>query len=244
MPKHLRSSRLLAPCLMLGALAALPGCVAAVASASGAASGYSAAQERSVTEQSNDMTIKSQIVRNWDRYDYNMAKGLGLDLYEGRVLITGRVQNPEWRDQAVQLAWKAAGVKEVYNEIEVGPETTTGEDVNDTWITTRLRNEILWDGEIHSLNYTIRTSSDVIYLIGAARNQAEIDRVTNYARNIPDVKRVVSYVKIRVGAPEAATTAQPAGVQAPPAAGAQAPAGGGQTQGSGGSDRIEVKPLQ
>lgn len=243
MPKHLRSSRFFLPCLMLGASAVLPGCVAAVASASGAASGYSAAQERSVTDQSNDITIKSQVVRNWDRYDYNMAKSLGLDVYEGRVLVTGRVQNPEWREQAVQLAWKAAGVKEVYNEIEVAPETTTGQDLNDTWITTRLRNEILWDGEIRSLNYTIRTSSDVIYLIGAARNQAEIDRVTNYARNIPDVKRVVSYVKIRVGAPEAASTAQPAGQQAPKPAGTQAPAGG-QSQGGVTGDRIEVKPLQ
>jgi osmotically-inducible protein OsmY len=229
---------------MLGALAALSGCAAAVASASGAASGYSAAQERSVTEQSNDMTIKSQVVRNWDRYDYDMAKSLGLDVYEGRVLVTGRVPNPDWREQAVQLAWKVAGVKEVYNEVEVGPATTTGEDLNDTWITTRLRNEILWDGEIRSLNYTIRTSSDVIYLIGAARNQTEIDRVTNYARNIPDVKRVVSYVKIRVGAPEAATTAQPAGQQAPAPGGTQAPATGGQTQGGATGDRIEVKPLQ
>ena len=232
----------------IGLLALLPGCVAVVAGAAGTAGGYAAAQERGVGDSITDATLKSEITQSWDKYNFDMSRGLNCDVYEGRVLITGRVPNPEWRDEAVKRAWQVKGVKQVYNEVEIGPVTTTGDDFNDDWISTRLRNELTWDADVRSLNYTITTTDHVVYLIGSARTQDELNRVTGYARNIPNVRRVVSYVQIRPGAPPEGqpATASPAPAPAPTAAEAMpapAPASSGGAPVSAG-DKIEVKPLQ
>lgn len=245
MPIRLRFRTALGASVALGLIALLPGCVAVVAAgAGGAAGGYAVSQERSVGDQINDVTIRSNITQAWAKYSDPMTHALDATVYEGRVLLTGRVPNPEWRDQAVKLAWQVNGVKDVYNEIEIGPITSTGEDLSDTQITGRLRSDLLFDGEIRSVNYTITTAGRVVYLIGSARTQAELDRVTNYARNIPDVRRVVSYVMIRPGAP--AGQQQPAQSQPPtePAPAAppanQAPASPPPSR----AGAIEVQPLQ
>ncbi len=234
----------------IGLLALLPGCVVAVAGAAGTAGGYAAAQERSIGDNITDATLKSAITASWDKYNFDMSRGLNCDIYEGRVLITGRVPNPEWRDEAVKRAWQVKGVKQVYNEIEIGPLADTGDDFNDGWITTRLRNELTWDADIRSLNYTITTADHVVYLLGSARTQDELNRVTAYASNIPNVRRVVSYVQIRPGAPPESqpTTASPAPAPVQPAPTAEvmpapAPASSGNAPVSAG-DKIEVKPLQ
>lgn len=210
---------------------ALQGCVVAIAG-SAAAGGYSASQERSFGDQVNDGALKATIAALWDKANSNMASGLDCTVYEGRVLITGRVPRPAWRDDAVRIAWRVKGVQQVYNEIAIGPLPTAGDNLSDGWISTRLRNELLWDEDVRSVNYIVTTSDHVVYLTGSARSQAEVDRVTGYARNVPNVKRVISYVQIRSGAP--APVAQPAPQPAPPpVSGEAAPRG-----------KIEVQPLQ
>ena len=195
--------------------AALSGCILAAAGA-GAASGYAVlAQERAPGQQVNDTVIRTLVSQSWDQFKPDLAHDLDATVYEGRVLITGRVPSQEWRQEAMQRSWKVDGVKEVYDEIEVGPETHFSDEARDTVISTRLRNDLLFDSNIKSINYTVKTENGVVYVIGSARSQAELDLVTNYARNIANVRRVVSYVKIRTG------DAQPAnagGNSAPPAA--------------------------
>src|SRR5689334_22409772 len=125
---------------------------------------------------------------------------------------------------AVRLAWQAEGVKQVNSEIQVADKSTLADEARDTWITTRLRAAILTDGKVRSLNYSIETVNGVVYLMGSARTQGELDLVTNYARNIPNVKRVVSYVTVRPGEPSRpAMPATAAPVYQAPAAGASAP---------------------
>jgi hypothetical protein len=64
---------------------------------------------------------------------------------------------------------------------------------------------------VRSVNYTVHTVDGSVYLIGSARDQAELERATTLARNVAGVKRVVSYVEIRPGAPEGSQLAgQPA----------------------------------
>ncbi len=125
-----------------------------------------------------------------------MFAKLDLTVNEGRVLITGIVQNPEARVEAVRLAWQPKGVKQVINEIRVDKSEGFTGYARDTWITARLRTAITFDKHISSINYTIDTVAGTVYLMGAAQSQAELDRVTRTARTIPDVKRVVSYVRI------------------------------------------------
>jgi osmotically-inducible protein OsmY len=208
---------------MLGLAALLPGCIPVIA-AGGAASGYAMAQERGPVQQVKDSGIKAAITHSWDVANPQMASQLDANVYDGEVLITGTVANPEWSVEAVRLAWQAEGVKQVNSEIEVADKSTLTDQARDTWITTRLRTAILTDGKVRSLNYSIETVNGIVYLMGSARTQGELDLVTNYARNIPNVKKVVSYVEVRPGEPSRpALPATAAPVYQAPAAGGAAP---------------------
>jgi osmotically-inducible protein OsmY len=240
--------------LLLATAPSLSGCLVAAAGAGGAAGGYTIfGQERSADQQVRDSAISAVVTQSWGNYNQEVAHDLTATVYNGRVLITGRVPKPEWRQEAVKLAWKADGVKEVYDEIEVGPDTHFADEARDTVISTRLRNDLLFDSNVRSINYTIRTENDVVYIIGTARSQQELNRVTDYARNIANVRRVVSYVRIRSGEPVQAGAATPAAASAsagaattpasapgaPPASSEDTPAGAPTPRAT-----IDVQPLQ
>lgn len=227
---------------MLAAAPSLAGCIVAAAGA-GAAGGYGVlGQELSPEQQVKDTATRAVIAQSWGEYNQELAHDLTATVYNGRVLVIGRVPNEDWRAEAVKRAWKADGVKEVYDEIEVGPDTHFMDEARDTVISTRLRNDMLFDQYVKSINYTIRTENGVVYIIGTARSQQELNRVTDYARNIPNVRRVVSYVRIRTGEPAAqaaAGDAAPSPAPAPPPAAEDTPVGAPTPRAA-----IEVQPLK
>lgn len=184
----------------------LPGCTAVgLAAGAGATAGVAAAQEGGITGAVTDARIRATINDLWFRYDLETFAKLNLTVKQGRVLITGIVQKPESRVEAVRLAWQAKGVKEVINEIRIAQSSGITGFARDTWITTRLRTELTFAKDVMSINYSIDTVQGTVYLMGVARNQRELNLVTQIARTIPDVKQVVSYVRL-AGEDDAAPT--------------------------------------
>jgi len=199
---------------------ALGGCAAAIVGGLAAAggAGYSANQERGVTGTFDDVTIKTGIQDAWMKTNPLMQRDFTVTVYEGRTLLTGMSPNPELKAQAAQVASQVPGVRAVYNEIEVAPAEGAWASVKDTWISSQIRSNLVFASQVRSVNYTIDSVNGSVYLIGSARTQAELDRVTEAARNVPDVKRVVSYVEIRPGAPVAAQQGAPGAPPAPASA--------------------------
>ncbi|MCE7886862.1 MAG: BON domain-containing protein [Alphaproteobacteria bacterium PRO2] len=185
-----KSLLLIALCPLL-----LTGCAGMLVGA-GATAGVAAAQEGGVKRAWSDAQIQAQINKLWFEYDVDTFAKLDLTINQGRVLITGVVQNPEARVEAVRLAWQPKGVKQVINEIRVAKSGGVTGFARDTWITSRLRTAITFDRNIQSINYSIDTVQGTVYLMGSAQNQQELNRVIETARTIPDVKQVVSYVKL------------------------------------------------
>ncbi len=183
------------------ALLGLNGC-SAVGVASGAAAGVGVAsvQEGGISRAYDDAKIQVAINDLWFKYNVDMFRKLDLTIDQGRVLITGVVQDPEHRVEAVRLAWRPKGVKQVINEVRVSKSAGLVGYAKDVWISTRLRTAITLDKEVQSINYSIDTVQGSIYLMGVAQDQAELDRVVEIARTIKNVQRVVSYVKL-LGAP-------------------------------------------
>jgi osmotically-inducible protein OsmY len=242
--------------LLLAGAILLPGCVPLVVGGAAAGAGYAAAQERGPVQQVKDTGVRAQITDRWERFNPQMAADLSCAVYDGKVLITGTVKDPEWRVDAVRLAWQVEGVKEVHSEVQVGDKTTLMDDARDTWITTRLRSAMTFDPNVRSLNYTIETVNGVVYLFGSARTPGELDRVTGHARNLPNVRKVVSYVDIRPGEPRQPepAVATPAGGAPPVTTGAPADAAPAatptpaspapwSTPPAGSPAPIEVRPL-
>jgi len=176
----------------------LNGCIqAALTAVTGV--GYSVAQERSVGNAVDDAGILGQIESEYVQKDVNnLFHKIDVQVHEGRVLLTGSVLEPEHRVEAVRLAWQPQGVKEVINEIQVVDKEGTPKDYAiDAWVTTQIKAKLLVSGEIKSINYSVETVNAIVYLMGVAQNQTELDKVTNIASTIKGVKKVISHVRLK-----------------------------------------------
>ncbi len=186
----------LIPLLAAAAGLALSGCTSAVLGG-GAAVGVAAAQERSVGAAVDDTVIYTDITARIFAKNVDLFSAVGVEVVEGRVLLTGSVKRPEDRVEAVRLAWQVKGVREVINEIQVSDTSSLSNFARDSWISAQLRSKLLLDKQIESLNYNVETVNGIVYMIGIAQNEAELKRATNLARTIPHVREVVSHVRIK-----------------------------------------------
>jgi osmotically-inducible protein OsmY len=187
---------MLMPALLMLAAGALQGCVAAAVGA-GAAAGVAASQDRGIKGAANDTAIRAEINHYWLQKDEKLFTNCNLQIHEGRVLVTGAVKDADVRAEAIQLAWKAKGVREVINEIEVTNEGGVGAYARDTTIVTELRSKLLFAKDIQSVNYSIEAVNGTVYMLGVAQDQVELDKAINIARNVSYVRRVVSHVLMK-----------------------------------------------
>ena len=174
----------------------LQGCVGTVIGI-GATAGTAAMEERGVSGAADDTALRLRINALLSNKDERLWRKVGMQVYMGRVLLTGTVETAEMRAEAVKLAWTAEGVKEVINEIQLTGLAGASGFARDTWISTQLKSALLFDKQIASINYSIETVAGTVYLIGLAQGQRELDRVMNHARGLSYVKKVINYVEIK-----------------------------------------------
>ena len=184
--------------LLLALLAPLSGCVSMVIGA-GATVGVAVMEERPFKVHLRDTTIATEIRYNLVEASEKFITGVGIEVYEGKALITGVVENEVMRAHALKLVWKVEGLKDVYNELQVGDNGITN-FAKDSWVTTQLKSKTTLDQDVLAINYTIETVNGVVYLIGIAQSKREIDKVIAHARSLSYVKRVISHVRIKKAA--------------------------------------------
>lgn len=182
--------------VILPILSLLSACAPVVLGA-GATVGVAATEDRGVEGATDDLKIRAEINELWFRHDATMFHEVDLRVHEGRVMLTGAVQKPEYRVDAVRLAWQAAGVREVLDEIQVTNSSSFSDYSRDVIIATDLRGRLMFDGQVKNVNYSVEVVNGIVYLMGVAQNQAELDRVIAHARDIRNVKRVVSHVVLK-----------------------------------------------
>ena len=176
-------------------LATLSGCVSMVVG-SAASIGVAGMEERPLKVHAKDIAVAAKIRYNLIEASEKFITSVGVEVYEGKALITGVVENEEMRAQALKLIWKTDGVKDVYNELQVG-DIRIRNMMKDGWVTAQLQSKITFDKDVLAINYSIETVSGTVYLIGIAKSQREVDRVIAHARSLGYVKRVISHVRIK-----------------------------------------------
>ncbi len=184
---------LLAPIMLV--IGFLPGCVG-TAGFTSATVGVAAMEERGLSGAVDDTVLRIRINTIFAENDERLWRKVGLQVHNGRVLLTGALETAEMRLEAVRLVWQADGVSEVINEIQITSSDGLAGFARDTWISARLKSELLFDEKVSSINYSIETVKGTVYLIGVAKNKKELERVINRARALDYVKKVVSYVKL------------------------------------------------
>lgn len=180
--------------LALASSIALSGCVAAAVGTAGAV-GLAAVQERTMGEAVDDATASNEIKAKllseggYGEVDVEVANGL--------ALLSGRVASPEMRVRAEDIAWSSSRVVDVANEIVIEEPGGFFANASDELITARVRSSLIAARDVKSLNFNIETYDGVVYLMGIARSQAELEEAAERASVVRGVQRVASYVRVR-----------------------------------------------
>jgi osmotically-inducible protein OsmY len=144
----------------------------------------------SVSDLETNASLKSVLFAD-RKHDYG---DVDLTVYEGRVMLTGTMRTEEGHKKLVEDAWKAEGVKQVIDEVIVADKTSFGQGFEDARIDQTLRTKLVADNDVTSRNYKIAVSRGVVYLLGVARDEKELDKTLAAARSIAGVEAVVSHV--------------------------------------------------
>lgn len=137
---------------------------------------------------SNDIKTKLLSEEGFGEVDVEVAQGL--------VLLSGRVNTPEQRVRAEDIAWSSPRTQDVANEINIEPPGGFLANAADELVTARVRASLVASKTVRSINYNIETYNGVVYLMGIARSQEELTEAAERASVVTGVKRVVSYVRI------------------------------------------------
>lgn len=179
-------------------LAVLAGCSTTdIAIGAGAEVATAASEERGLGQAVDDNAIAIAVQAQLLNAGADMLTQVDVSVQEGRVLLTGRVEKPAMRIDAVRRTWEVGGVKEVIDRIEVAEPVGFGGYVDDLWLAEKLRAMLLVDDHVRSINYSIDCVAGTIYLMGIAQSQEELQRVIDHARDVPYVRGVVSYVRLK-----------------------------------------------
>ena len=174
------------------------GCSPANILATGGATGMVVAEgDRSLGTVVDDATIKINIAAKFIDSPDNLFVDVSTTVTQGRVLLTGLVDNQEIRIDAVRKVWEVEGVQEVINEIEIGDKTTIKEYANDVWITTQIKALAVKDIGLRSISYNIETIRGKVYLAGITSRPEQLEALINITKSVKGVKEVVNYVIIK-----------------------------------------------
>ena len=113
---------------------------------------------------------------------------------DGKIFITGKVDNPEEKLQLTKLAWETKGVRSVRNDIKIKEEFNFKRSAKDILITSQLRTVLILNKNIQATNYQIDTYKEKIYIYGIALTSEEKDLVISEANEITDVKNVIASI--------------------------------------------------
>ena len=174
------------------------GCSPAGVLATGGGSAMVVAEgERSLGTVVDDATIKVNIAAKFLNAGNNLFVNINTSVLEGRVLLTGLVDNQELRIEAVRLVWEAEGVQEIINEIEIGNRSSIKDYANDLWINTQARGVAAKTMGIRSVTFNFETIKGKIYIAGITTRPDLLEETISALKNIKGVNEIVNYVIIK-----------------------------------------------
>jgi osmotically-inducible protein OsmY len=165
-----------------------------------------AAKDRSIGSAIDDTkiaaSIKASFIKNNFKELYTKIK---VEVLQSRVLLTGTVNKEEDTVTAVKIAWEQQYVKEVINELKVDEKSSHFDLLQytkDTMITSQIKSKLFLCREIKCVNYTVITLNNIVYLLGIARSESELEKVTDIASKVKGVEKVISHATIKEKRPD------------------------------------------
>jgi osmotically-inducible protein OsmY len=172
----------------------LSGCVG-VASKGIFGTGVSVALDpRTVGTQVDDSIMQKNLAGRIILMDKKYLLSVKTKVLDGRIFLTGKVDNPEEKLKLTKLAWETSGVRSVRNDIKIKEEFNFQQSAKDILITSQLRSAMIFNKNIKATNYQIDTYKKKIYVYGIALTSDEKDLVIKEAEEILDVEDVIASI--------------------------------------------------
>jgi osmotically-inducible protein OsmY len=172
----------------------LSGCVG-VASKGIFGTGVSVALDpRTVGTQVDDSIMQKNLAARVLLMDKKYLLSVKTKVLDGRIFLTGKVDNPEEKLKLTKLAWETSGVRSVRNDIKIKEEFNFQQSAKDILITSQLRTAMIFNKNIKATNYQIDTYKKKIYVYGIALTSDERDLVVKEAEEILDVEDVIASI--------------------------------------------------
>jgi|TARA_B110000238_G_C15981895_1_gene376388 osmotically-inducible protein OsmY len=146
---------------------------------------------RTVGMQIDDTIMQKSLVAKLTLAEKKYFLSIQVEILDGRIFLTGKVNKPEEKIKITKLAWETKGVREVKNAITIKGQTNFKSTAKDILITSQLRTSLIFNKLIKSGNYTLETINKKIYVFGIAENDKEKKEVIAEANKIYDVEDVI-----------------------------------------------------
>ena len=153
--------------------------------------------ERGLKGSAEDLQTRAGVLHYLFQKDVDLFSAVSVSVTQGRVLLTGKVRGPKDRINATKLAWKANGVAEVINELQIIDRSSIADQAKDILINKSVQARLLVNQEIKFINYNVDTVNGTVYLFGIAQNHEELERVIAVVRQTNYVENIVNYVTIK-----------------------------------------------
>ena len=149
---------------------------------------------RSVGTQIDDSIMQKNLATRMVLLDKKYVLSVNSKVLDGRIFLTGKVDNPEDKLKITKLAWETDGVRSVRNDLQVKEEFNFKQSAKDLLITSQLRTALIFNKEIKASNYQIDTYKKKIYIYGIALTSDEKNKVIDEAKQILDVQDVIASI--------------------------------------------------
>tara|TARA_Y100000817_G_scaffold218845_1_gene172488 strand:+ start:96 stop:689 length:594 start_codon:yes stop_codon:yes gene_type:complete len=149
---------------------------------------------RSVGTQIDDSIMQKNLSARILLLDKKHILSVKTKILDGRIFLTGKVQNPEEKLKLTKIAWETKGVRSVRNDIKIKEDFSFKQSAKDLLITSQLRTALIFNKNIKASNYQIDTYKKKIYVYGISLTSEEKDEVIKEAKEILDVENVIASI--------------------------------------------------
>ena len=146
---------------------------------------------RTIGMQIDDTIMQKNLSARLALADKKYFLSIKSEVLDGRIFLSGKVEEPEEKLKITKMAWETKGVRSVKNAITIKGQTNFKSTAKDILITSQLRTGLILNKKTKARNYTLETVNKNIYIFGIAMDEEEKKEVINEANKIYDVKEVI-----------------------------------------------------
>ena len=168
----------------------------AIVSTAGSLVGSASTSTRGFSGTIEDSYLMTKIVSKITLMKLSNFSNITVSVVNGRVLIAGNVQNQKKRLELIKKVWEVGGVKEIFNEIEIGVDRSFSEKAEDFIFETKVENRLLLEPGIYTNNYSIDVVNKKVYVMGTSKTIEEKSLIENYLEEMREIKKLTTIISL------------------------------------------------